>query len=110
MRNLAEYTHHLLARLQRDVAMSGDPLLAALLEEVPPHPALTHPAALDVDPARMLFLPIEFTTADGGELSFFSTVATFGTPLDVTVAELAIESFFPADLDTAAVLRGRGGH
>ena len=41
----------------------------------------------------------------GRELAFFSTVATFGTPLDVTVAELAIESFFPADLDTASVLR-----
>ncbi len=42
---------------------------------------------------------------DGRELAFFSTVATFGTPLDVTVAELAIESFFPADPDTASLLR-----
>jgi hypothetical protein len=46
---------------------------------------------------------------DGGrELSFFGTVATFGTPLDVTVSELAIESFFPANDATAAVLRGGG--
>jgi hypothetical protein len=42
---------------------------------------------------------------DGRELAFFSTVATFGTPLDVTLAELAIESFFPADSDTTSVLR-----
>jgi hypothetical protein len=41
------------------------------------------------------------------ELAFFSTVATFGTPLDITLAELAIESFFPADAETAAELRAR---
>jgi len=41
------------------------------------------------------------------ELSFFSTVATFGTPVDVTVSELAIESFFPANPETAAALRAR---
>ena len=43
------------------------------------------------------------------ELAYFSTVATFGTPLDVTVAELAIESFFPADSATAAILRAHAG-
>ncbi len=43
---------------------------------------------------------------DGRELVFLSIVATFGTPLDITVAELAIESFFPADADTADALRG----
>jgi hypothetical protein len=40
-----------------------------------------------------------------GELAFFSTIATFGTALDVTLAELSIEAFFPADAETAAVLR-----
>ena len=45
--------------------------------------------------------------ADDHELTFFSTIATFGTPLDVTVAELVIESFFPADPATAAYLRER---
>ena len=43
--------------------------------------------------------------ADGGELPFFSTVTTFGTPADITVEELAIESFFPADARTADALR-----
>jgi hypothetical protein len=43
----------------------------------------------------------------GRELAFFSTVATFGTPLDITVAELSIESFYPATPDTAAALRSR---
>jgi hypothetical protein len=43
---------------------------------------------------------------DEGELTFFSTIATFGTAHDITVAELAIEAFFPADERTAAALRG----
>lgn len=50
-----------------------------------------------------------FTTVDGQDLSFFSTLATFGTALDVTVAELSIEAFFPADAATQATLRGRSG-
>ena len=45
----------------------------------------------------------------GGELRFFSTVATFGTARDVTVEELAIESFFPADAATADALRALDG-
>ena len=57
------------------------------------------------DPANSLFIPLRLTTADGPELTFFSTIARFGTALDVTVAELAIESFFPADDKTAAALR-----
>jgi transcriptional regulator with XRE-family HTH domain len=100
VRNMADYTHHLLTRLEREVAMSGDADLAGLLDEVRGYPDLTHPASLDVDPARMLFLPMDFTTAGGVELTFFSTLATFGTALDVTVAELSIEAFFPADAAT----------
>ena len=45
---------------------------------------------------------------DGAELSFISTVTTFGTALDVTVSELSIEAFFPADAATAAALSPRG--
>lgn len=97
VRNMGEYSHHLLSRLQREVVLSGDPGLADLLAEVRGYPDLTHPSTVDVDPARMLFLPMELTTADGVDLSFFSTVATFGTALDVTVAELSIEAFYPAD-------------
>jgi hypothetical protein len=51
-----------------------------------------------------VFVPLRVRSR-AGELSFFSTVATFGTPLDVTVAELVIESFFPADAATEAALR-----
>jgi hypothetical protein len=46
---------------------------------------------------------------EAGELAFMSTVTTFGTPLDITVSELSIEAFFPADEHTAAVLRAALG-
>jgi hypothetical protein len=55
-------------------------------------------------------VPLRLRRTDApGELAFFSTVAAFGTPLDITVAELAIESFFPADPPTAATLRALAG-
>src|SRR5262245_18533372 len=107
VRNTGEYTRHLLTRLQRDAALSGDPTLAALLEEVRTYPDLTHPGEVEADPADLLFLPMDFTTQDGTELSFFSTLATFGTALDVTVAELSIEAFFPADDHTRDFLQAQ---
>ncbi len=105
VRNMTEYSHHLLTRLRRDVAVSGLPELAALLDEVESYPGVSAPDEFALDPARMLFLPMQFTTADGDELSFFSTLATFGTALDVTVAELSIEAFFPGDDATRALLQ-----
>ncbi|HEY9556305.1 MAG TPA: helix-turn-helix transcriptional regulator [Acidimicrobiales bacterium] len=105
VRNMGPYSLHLLTRLQREVSLTGDPALVALLEEVRGYPDLTHPTAVDHDPARMLFLPMDFTTVDGDELSFFSTLATFGTALDITVAELSIEAFFPADAHTREALQ-----
>lgn len=109
VRNMGEYSHHLLTRLQREVLLSGDPDLEALLHEVRGYPDLTHPSPVGADPARMLFLPMEFTTVDGEQLSFFSTIATFGTALDITVAELSIEAFFPADDHTRSVLHAASG-
>ena len=110
VRNLAEYSAHLLTRLQREVALAGDPALGALLEEVRGYPGLTHPSsAITVEPASMLFLPMRFVGPDDVELSFFSTLATFGTALDITVAELSIEAFFPADTTTQAALQARAG-
>jgi transcriptional regulator with XRE-family HTH domain len=105
VRNLGEYSDHLLTRLQRDAAVTGDPVLAALLDEVRGYPGLTQPGAVEADPAELLFLPMAFTTVEGDELSLFSTLATFGTAMDVTVAELSIEAFFPADAATRATLQ-----
>ena len=50
---------------------------------------------------------LRLSTPDGGELAFFSTVSTFGTAVDITVSELSIEAFFPADASTARALNER---
>ena len=100
--NLAEWRGHLLDRLRREVAATGDERLAALLAEVEgyPRPAASAPPR---PPQGAIAVPLVLRHG-GQELSFFSTVATFGTAVDVTVAELSIEAFFPADAVTAAVL------
>jgi transcriptional regulator with XRE-family HTH domain len=109
--NLDEWSAHLLGRLQRQEAASADPVLAELRVELLRYPGVVGEYA--EDPASMLFVPLRLRAGDD-ELSFFSTIATFGTALDITLAELSIESFFPADRHTAEVLRrqmseGRGG-
>ena len=53
-------------------------------------------------------VPVQFVT-DAGTLSFFSTTTVFGTPVDITLSELALEAFFPADAATAEALRQNGG-
>jgi hypothetical protein len=101
--NLAEYSSHLLHLVAREAAATADPALVALHEELATYPGVdANPRPHD--PAESLFIPLRLTTP-AGELAFFSTIARFGTALDVTVAELAIESFFPADDKTAAALR-----
>jgi transcriptional regulator with XRE-family HTH domain len=104
--NLAEYSNHLLTRLHRQVVVSPDHQLVALADELRGYPGVVDTPHVRPDTAAMLFVPLVLRT-DGGELRFFSTVATFGTALDITVAELAIESFFPADEATATALRDR---
>jgi transcriptional regulator with XRE-family HTH domain len=101
--NLAEWRAHLLERLARQVALSGDAGLEKLLEEVSAYPAPQQPDA--APPAHDVFVPLRLHDGEGGELRFFSTVATFGTAIDITAAELSIESFFPADAHTAEVVR-----
>jgi transcriptional regulator with XRE-family HTH domain len=100
--NLAEWRGHLVDRLRREVAATGDARLAELLAEVE-----GYPRPPDSAPPRPTggAIAVPLVLRHGGrELSFFSTVATFGTAVDVTVAELSIEAFFPADALTAAVL------
>jgi transcriptional regulator with XRE-family HTH domain len=94
--NLAEWSAHLLDRLRRERAASGDARLAELYDELVAYPGVVERAEVD---GPGLFVPLEL---DG--LRFFSTVTTFGTALDVTLAELSIESFFPADAATRARL------
>ncbi|MFE0020773.1 helix-turn-helix domain-containing protein [Amycolatopsis sp. NPDC059021] len=102
--NLGEWRAHLLSRLRGQVTQTADPALAALLEELRGYPCDQPVPEVEVPGPGDIFVPLRFCHR-GTELAFFSTVATFGTPLDVTVAELVIESFFPANPDTAAYLR-----
>lgn len=107
--NMPEYSAHLLVQLQRQVALTGDATLTALLDEVRAYPGVTPPSsAAAVEPAAQLFMPMRFLGPDDTELCFFSTVATFGTALDITLAELSIEAFFPADRITLEALQRRG--
>jgi transcriptional regulator with XRE-family HTH domain len=96
---LGAWRAHLLARLRHQIRATGDPQLQELLEELRRYPA---PAAEAVT-APAPVLPIRLRTAHG-ELAFLSTTTLFGTPRDVTVEELAIEAFLPADDATAAAL------
>jgi hypothetical protein len=99
--NLGQWKAHLLERLARQAAITGDPALRTLHAELAAYPA---PEDEERGPASDVVVPLRLRT-DGGELRFFSTVTTFGTPADITVEELSIESFFPADRETAERLR-----
>ncbi len=112
--NFAAWRAHVLGRLAQQIAASGDAALRALADEL---------ASLDVASARSsredddghgtpghaaaepaLVVPLVLETRLG-TLSFISTTTVFGTPVDITLAELALESFFPADAATAAALQ-----
>ena len=101
--NLPEWRAHLLDRLGREAVASGDPALAALHEELAAYPSAGPPVVPDLE-AGAIAVPLRLRHA-GTQLAFISTVTTFGTAVDVTVSELSIESFFPADAATADALR-----
>src|SRR5947208_1187168 len=103
--NLEEWSSHLLMRVQREIAVTGDATLTALREELLGYPGVVEAPSSPADPRELLFVPLVLRGADGDELRFFSTLASFGTALDITMAELSIESFFPADGATASALR-----
>jgi transcriptional regulator with XRE-family HTH domain len=98
---------HVLARLQRQIDVSADETLAALRDELagyPTPPGAESPEADSNATLNQIAVPLRLRTPLG-VLSFFSTTTVFGTPVDVTLSELAIEAFFPADPQTAAALR-----
>jgi transcriptional regulator with XRE-family HTH domain len=101
--NLAEWRGHLLDRLRQQIEASGDPVLVELLTELRGYPApgdgISHREFATVA------VPFRLAT-DAGVLSFFSTITVFGTPVDITLSELALECFFPADRATADAMRG----
>ena len=93
----------MLGRLRRQVALTADLKLSRLLNELRAYPCDEPEPEVEIPGPGDVVVPLRLRYA-GRELAFFSTATTFGTPLDVTVSELAIESFFPADPETAAIL------
>lgn len=102
--NLGEWRAHLLGRLHRQIEFSGDVELAELAEELRGYPCDQAEPEVEIPGPREIMVPLRIRT-DLGELALFGTVATFGTPLDVTVSELSIELYYPSDESTAEALR-----
>lgn len=105
--NLGEWRSHLLDRLRRQLATTGDAVLAALLRELSGYPAGDNLAAIRASPPSDrggVLVPLQLIT-DAGLLSLISTTMVFGAPRDITLAEIAVEAFFPANAVTAEILR-----
>ena len=98
IRNLAEWRGHVLGRLARELAVTGDPRTRALLHELAAFPGGRSNGATNA-----VAVPLRLA-AGGRELAFLSTVTTFGTAVDVTLAELSVEAFLPADAATAEAM------
>lgn len=98
--NLAEWRHHVVAALRREIAAGGPAQLSALLDEIASYPG----GFADTTNLGGVAVPLQMYTTDGRLLTFLSTVTTFGTALDLTAAELSIEAFLPADDETASAL------
>jgi hypothetical protein len=99
--NLAEWCGHLLERLHRQCEVTADPELLKLYQELKAYPIPARSAPLSPDNVA---IPLKLRW-NGEVLSFFSTTMVFGTPVDVTLSELALETFFPADDLTAQRMR-----
>jgi transcriptional regulator with XRE-family HTH domain len=110
--NLPEWTHHLMGTLDRQVAVTRDPRLRALLDEVSAYPAVRE---LDSSwktraGGPTVVVPLRMRAGTGDDavvLSWFSTNTSIGTPVDITLEELHVELFHPADEATAAMVGGR---
>ena len=99
--NIAEWGGHLLERLRRQCETTADPGLIKLYAELKTYPIPARSAPLPPDSVA-----IPFKLRFGGDvLSFMSATMIFGTPVDVTLSELALETLFPADEFTADRLR-----
>ncbi len=100
--NLGEWSAHLLQRLRREAQITADPRLDLLYDELAGYPGIElAPPPRELQESDIV-LPLRLLDPDGqGELAFFSTLSTFGTAVDITLAELAIEAFYPANAHTA---------
>lgn len=103
--NLAEWRHHVLTRLGHEIEHSADPALAALKDELESFPLPGAARQYHAVPGHSQVIAVPFRLmSDAGPLSFLSTTTVFGTAVDVTLSEVTIEAFFPADKETAAIM------
>jgi transcriptional regulator with XRE-family HTH domain len=103
--NLPEWRAHLLARLRRQIDRTADPVLVDLLRELHGYPVPAgNERVLTESSEAGVFVYLRFVSP-AGTMNLMSTTMVFGTPLDVTLSELALETFFPADASTASLLR-----
>lgn len=105
--NLGEWRGHVLGGLRRHASVTGDPALRELYDELVAYPCDQDEPDLETPAAGAVHVPFRFRAGEA-ELSFLAIISTFGTALDVSLSELSIESFFPADAQTAAHLRSHG--
>ncbi|MFZ5719448.1 MAG: helix-turn-helix domain-containing protein [Pseudomonadota bacterium] len=101
--NLGEWQGHILERLRREAELTASPHLVALVEEIRGYPKAPTPDRRPEDYGGVA-IPFQLMVGDT-LLSFFSTTTVFGTPVDITLSELTLETFFPADAATAEALR-----
>lgn len=101
--NLAEWSAYLLRRLNDQMLATGDAGLADLADEARSYPGIAEPGQQTANPVDRVFVPLHLINGSR-ELRLLNMVATFGTALDVTAAELVIEVFHPADRATAQAL------
>ena len=105
--NWTQWRAHILERIAHAAELSADQMLSELVTELRayPPPRTSRPENLTTIPeGGDVFVPLQLAS-DAGVLSFMSTTTVFGTPVDVTLSEIALECFFPADAATAERLR-----
>ncbi len=110
--NLEQWQAHLVARLRHQIDVTADPVLIELLAEIRNYPApeKTAPCSfLSRNDYAGIVVPLQLMT-DAGPLALFTTTTIFGTPVDITLAELALELFFPADANSTAILLRLSNH
>ena len=104
--NFEEWAGYLLSTLQRAVSNSSDAELASLEQEVLNYPNVlalrSKRQVIAPDPALLVPFVLELPA---GRLSMFTTLTSFGTPRDVTLEELCVELFYPADAATLQLMR-----
>jgi transcriptional regulator with XRE-family HTH domain len=106
--NYTEWRKHILEYLSRQIELTADMCLVELLEELTSYPQPEPTKGNSSPPANIKYDRFAVglqLKSEAGVMSFFVTTTVFGTPIDVTLSELAVEVFFPADAETAQILR-----